>query len=152
MNGELDLDLEFQVRAFLLAVRAVADIVADRIYPAPAPQNAPSPFVTFQRISVDRNYTIYGPAALTGAVLQIDCWSDAPEYQGNYREAKLLGIAVRQALHGFRGMMGLLHIQETNIESERDLFEAQDHTRRVSFDFRFWYDEDELPSATHAHP
>ena len=61
MNGELDLDLEFQVRAFLLATRAVTDIVADRVYPAPAPQNTPSPFVTFQRISVDRNYTIYGP-------------------------------------------------------------------------------------------
>ena len=99
--------------------------------------------MTFQRISVDRNYTIYGPDALTGALLQIDCWSDAPEYQGSYRDAKLLGIAVRQALHGFRGMMGPLRIQETNIESERDLFEAQDHTRRVSFDFRFWYDEDD---------
>ena len=143
MNGELDLDLEFQVRAFLLASEAVTDIVADRVFPAPAPQNTPAPYVTFQRITADRNYTIQGPDRLTGALLQIDCWSDAPEYQGSYSAAKLLGKAVRNALHGFRGMMGPLRIQETDIESERDVFEAQDLTRRVSFDFRFWYDEDD---------
>ena len=38
MSGELDLDLEFQVRAVLLAAPDVAAIVGDRIYPAPAPQ------------------------------------------------------------------------------------------------------------------
>ena len=97
--------------------------------------------MTFQRITADRNYTIHGPDLLVGALLQIDCWSDAPEYQGSYSAAKLLGKAVRVALHGFRGMMGTLRVQETNIESERDVFEAQDMTRRVSFDFRFWYDE-----------
>jgi hypothetical protein len=142
MAVDLSYDLELQVRAFLLAIPAVTDIVGERIFPAPAPQNTASPFVTFSRITADRNYTIYGPDKLTGGLLQIDCWSDAPEYQGSYRIAKSLGIAVRQALHGFRGMMGALRIQETTIEAERDIFEAQDHTRRVSFDFRFWYDED----------
>lgn len=143
MSVDLSFDLELQVRAFLLASPDVFAIVRDRVYPAPAPQNVASPFVTFSRITAERNYTIYGPDRLTGALLQIDCWSDAPEYQGSYRIAKQLGIAVRQALHGFRGMMGPVRIQETDLEGERDLFEAQDHTRRVSFDFRFWYDEDE---------
>jgi hypothetical protein len=137
------LNFEYNLRAFMLADANLQSLVADRIFPAPAPQNTPAPYITFQRVSTDRVYDIYGYAKLCGPLVQIDSWSDAPEYNGSYAEARLIGESVRQLLNGFRGMMGPLVVQETTISAERDLFEAQDHTRRLSFDFRFWFAEDD---------
>jgi len=141
MTIDPTLDIEYQVRAFLLADADVASVVGTRVFPAPAPQNTAAPFVTLQRVSTERVYSDDGYSKLCGPLLQIDCWSDAPEYAGSYLEAKKAAQAVRHALNGFRGMMGPLRVQETTIETEHDLFDAQDRTRRVSYDFRFWHDD-----------
>jgi hypothetical protein len=143
MTVDITLDLEYQLRAFLLAAPDIVAIVGSNgVFPAPAPQNTRAPYVTFQRISAQREYDIYGYAMLAGPMIQIDCWVDAPEYNGNYAGAKLLAQAVRQTMNAFRGYLGPLRVQQTTIDSERDYYEQQDHTRRVSFDFRFWFEED----------
>ena len=138
--------LEAELRAFLLADAMIASLVGTGsgfagVYPAPAPQGAPSPFVTFQRITADRVYSIYGPSGLAGPLIQIDCWSEAPEHGGTYGETKDLAEAVRRRLDGYRGAMGSVTVQEVTIETESDLYEPQDKTRRVSFDFRIWFEE-----------
>ena len=48
---------------------------------------------------------------------------------------------MRRRLDGYRGAMGSLTVQEVTIETESDLYEPQDKTRRVSFDFRIWFEE-----------
>jgi uncharacterized protein DUF3168 len=137
----LDNDLEVNLRQWLVATLP-GGLVDERIFPAPAPQNSVAPYITFQRISTERVYSFDGYSKLAGALVQIDCWSDAPEYAGSYAEAKNVANEVRKLLVDYRGNFGPVVIQETTIESEHDLFEAQDHTRRVSFDFRFWFEEE----------
>jgi hypothetical protein len=134
--------LEVELRAFMLADAAIAARVGERIYPAPAPQNATMPFITFQRISATREYTLAGPAGLAGALMQIDCWADAPEYDGNYAVTKDIATAVRLCLEGYAGLLTSIYVQEITVDNERDIFEPQDKTRRASFDFRIWYDEE----------
>lgn len=135
--------LEAELRTFLLGDATIAGLLgaAGAVYPAPAPQNTPSPFVTFQRIAADRIYSLRGPSGLAGPLIQIDCWSEQPELGGSYAQAKALGEAVRKRLDGYRGAMGSVAVKEITIEGERDLFEPQDKTRRVSFDFRIWHEE-----------
>lgn len=138
--------LELELRAFLLADAAIAAQLGtapgfDGIYPAPAPQNCPSPFITFQRITAERVYSNDGFSGLAGPIIQLDCWVESPELNGSYAAAKNLGEAVRRRLDGYVGPMGSVMTRGATIESERDLYEPQDRTRRVSFDFRIWYDE-----------
>jgi hypothetical protein len=138
---DLATTLEYQLRLFLLADPDIAALVGTRVYPSPAPQNAEMPCITFQRVSTDREYSLDGRSGLAGPIIQIDCWSDAPEYAGKYATAKTVAETVRLILESFRGFMGPVRVQEVTITSERDLFEAQDRTRRVSIDYRIWHDE-----------
>jgi hypothetical protein len=138
-------DLEAELRAFLIADAAVAALVGERVYPAPAPQNSLMPFVTFQRISATREYTLAGPAGLAGVLMQIDCWADAPEYDGNYAVTKEVATAVRLCLEGYSGLFTSIYVQEITVDNERDVFEPQDKTRRASLDFRIWHNEEFTP-------
>ena len=133
--------LEYQLRLFLLNDSDVAALVADRVFPAPAPQNAVMPLITLQRVSADREYALEGRVGMTGALVQVDCWADAPEYAGSYGIAKQVAEVVRLKLEGFMGYMGVLRIYEVTIASESDMFETMDRTRRVSADYRIWYAE-----------
>jgi Protein of unknown function (DUF3168) len=133
--------LEYQLRQFLLGLTDLAALVADRVFPAPAPQNAIMPLVTLQRISTAREYALQGRVGLAGAVIQIDCWADAPEYAGSYALAKQIAETVRLSLESFQGFMGPVRIQEVTLDTENDIFEPMDRTRRVMADYRIWYDE-----------
>jgi hypothetical protein len=138
-------DLEAELRAFLIADPGVSALVGQRVYPAPAPQNATMPFITFQRISVSREYTLAGPAGLAGVLMQIDGWADAPEYDGNYAVTKEIATAVRLCLEGYAGLFTSIYVQEITVDNERDIFEPQDKTRRASLDFRIWHVEEVTP-------
>jgi hypothetical protein len=99
------------------------------------------PLITLQRISTDRDYTLQGRSGLAGALIQIDCWADAPEYAGTYGTAKLVADTVRLKLESYLGDMGLVRIREVTIATDSDMFETMDRTRRVSADYRIYYDE-----------
>ena len=133
--------LEYQLRLFLLNDNDVATLVADRVFPAPAPQNSVMPLITLQRVSADREYALEGRVGMAGALVQVDCWADAPEYAGSYGVAKQVAEVVRLKLESLMGYMGVLRIYEITIASESDMFETMDRTRRVSADYRIWYAE-----------
>jgi hypothetical protein len=133
--------LEYQLRLFLLNDGDVAALVADRVFPAPAPQNSVMPLITLQRISTDRDYVLEGRTGLAGALIQIDCWADAPEYAGTYGTAKHVADTVRLKLESYFGYMGAVRIREVTIATDSDMFETMDRTRRVSADYRIYYDE-----------
>ncbi len=133
--------LELELRGFLLADPAIAAIVGDRIYPDPAPQNAVMPFITLGRVSALHEYDLDGYAGQAGPLIQIDCWADAPEYNGNYGLTKQLGLAVKNRLNGYIGPIGVIPRADAAIATERDIFDPQDRTRRASIDFRIWHDD-----------
>ena len=143
MNGIVDqaLLLEYALRQFLLTDSDVTSLVSNRVFPAPAPQNSVMPLITLQRVSADREYALEGRVGMAGALVQVDCWADAPEYAGSYGVVKQVAEVVRLKLESLMGYMGVLRIYEITIASESDMFETMDRTRRVSADYRIWYAE-----------
>ncbi len=136
--------IESGLRAYLMADSGVAALVADRIYPAPAPQGAVMPFVTWQRISGLRVQSLGGPSGLAQPTIQLDCWAETGtrnETGDGYGQAKALAQAVRQALDGKTGILLDGMRSAILLLDERDLFEGEARTVRVSMDFRIWHEE-----------
>lgn len=86
-------ELQTLIYNLLVADAGVHAICADRIYDLP-PKAAVYPYVSFGPSDVldDDSDCINGEIE----VIQLDCWSTA---QDGFREVKLLGAAVKNALH-----------------------------------------------------
>lgn len=136
--------IESGLRALLIADAGVKALVADRVYPMPAPQNGQYPFLTWQRISGQRVFSMGGPSGLAEPRFQIDVWSanreNRPDGGGPYAEARSIADAVRRALDGFNGTLDGIRASAILLD-ERDLFENESGTTRVSMDFRIWHEE-----------
>jgi hypothetical protein len=130
---------EVLVRTRLLAdPEVVTALSGGSIYPLLRPQTEPLPAITYQRISATRFDPLEAPMPLADARLQLDCWAKS------YAEVKDLARAVRQSLNGFAGPPGprpcLRAIRA--FPDDRDLFESESGTYRVSQDFSVWWEED----------
>jgi hypothetical protein len=123
---------EAAVRACLVANAEVAALVASRIYALKLPQPPTLPAVTYQRISAQRDHTLSGPSGLVRSRVQIDAWGRT------YSEAKSVADAVRRALAHFEDAT----VQAALITSDRDLFEDEVNTYRISSDWIIWFVEE----------
>lgn len=85
------------LRAFLLQYPAITAEVSSRVYPAPLPQNATLPALTYTDISDVGSYSMDGPDCLHRVYMQIDHWAETRE------EARRVESATRTALSGFLG-------------------------------------------------
>lgn len=136
--------IETGLRAHLIADATLAALVVDRVYPMPAPQNAGYPFVTWQRISGERVFSLGGPSGLAYPRFQIDVWSDSRENRpaggAPYLESRAIADAIRRALDGFNGTLDGIRVSAILLD-ERDLFENEGGITRVSMDFRIWHEE-----------
>jgi len=59
----------------LIDAPAVAELVAQRVYPDVAPQGEPLPLIVFDRSSSQPTYTIDGGLAAMAANISIACWA-----------------------------------------------------------------------------
>lgn len=138
-------DIGVGLRELLLADPGVAALVIDRVYPAPAPQDVAFPFITFQRITTTRDYTLEGPCGLAAATFQVDCWVQSREAQqaagGAYLQARALAKAVRLALNVTNGTIAGVGCS-ISLANERDLVESEPRLRRCSMDFTILHDEE----------
>jgi hypothetical protein len=128
------------LRAFLLADAGVTAIAADRVYSAPAPQDAKMPFVTYTRVTGDRVRSLTGPSGLAWPSYQIDCLSDDGQLGGSYSQATDLADAVRTALDGFIGKWSGLDVR-ISLLAELDTSEDLTRAIRVSQTYRIWHQE-----------
>jgi hypothetical protein len=72
-----------------------------RIYPGHIPQRATLPAYSYFRQTETPRYYLAGPATgLADVQYQFDCWSTT------YLDVSVMESALRQALHGYRGLMG----------------------------------------------
>lgn len=123
---------------------AVADLVADRIYPLQAPDAATFPLVVITKAAGAGEYDLQGDTGLEGARVQID------SYAVGYAEAVKLKKAIRRFLSGYQGgpansggacaIQGAFCINDvdlTDSASER----AGPRLRRRMLEFRIWNTE-----------
>lgn len=95
-----------------------------RVYPLSAPQGAPLPRITYQRISTAPENTLGGRANLDQVRVQLDCWAST-----------LAGVAAlasqaRDAMEA-QGFKALL-------QGQFDTYEQDTQVYRRSMDFRCW--------------
>ncbi len=107
-------DLAAALFARLSTDAAVAALVAQRIYPIIAPQEAATPFIVQARSSTQRFTALSGPGGLAQARVEISAWADT------FDACRALADAVRLALDGFSGSAGGVVIRASRLDAERD--------------------------------
>lgn len=112
----------------------VAAALATRIYPITLPQSVDLPAASYQLISTVPAYGHDG-AGPEGVRMQIDV------YGLTHLSARTITDAVRDALEGFRGIMGGVYgvpIGGVFIAGQTDFYEDAARVYRISTDFMFW--------------
>ena len=122
-------------------VNLIDPVATGSIYANIVPENARSPFITFQRVTGDKIRDINGPSGLANTTFQIDVYSKS------YLESKQLADAVRLILDGFRGTVTIgadsVRIAGVSFQAERDFIDdtAKPKLYRSSVDYLFMYEE-----------
>lgn len=119
--------IEADVRTYLLADPDVATLIGERYYPAPLPQTAALPAVTYQRVFGTEGITHQGPDGLERSRLQFDCWATT------YGEAATLAEDVTDALRLY---------PEARIVNVMDAPEPEVALRRRLVEVSIWHQEE----------
>lgn len=122
--------LEAALYTRLAGFAGLAALVAARIYPLVAPENAERPFVVFQRVSTPRASAMGSDPGLALPRLQITSWADDP------LEAKDVKEQVRAALQRWRGTVAGVEVQDSYILDERDRYDEQTRLFGIDLDVR----------------
>ncbi len=94
----------------------LSSVAGGRRYWVSAPQSLSTrPYIIMLRVSGNRDYAMSGPTGYVQSRIQVDI------YDESYGGAKTVARAVRDAVSGFAGTIGGVHIQRISVESERDL-------------------------------
>ena len=139
--------IEYAVRARLLAVAAVTNLVGGtttpRIYVAEMPQveRPVWPCITIHLISGAPEYHIDSAAGVAEVRLQIDCWSGKRPNVDAYDEARRLGEAVRGALSAYTGTISGETIQSSFLTQRRAPYDDGSEVYRESQDWMIGYTE-----------
>lgn len=121
---------------------AITSLVGTRVYATIAPSSVTYPHITFKVNSDAPEHHMAGAAGLTRVLLQVDAWA----YVVSERQA--ISEALRNALDGFKGLMGTeqLDVRSCFLEN-RNTFEEPDPqgrnlpVHRTSMDFSIWHVE-----------
>jgi hypothetical protein len=101
-------------------------LVSTRIYPLVAPQNATKPYITYSRISTQREYSYSGYSNLQRVRFQISCYAET------YAAAKAIAIQVMAAVEAWTA------VQAAFVENQTDLFEKETKLYHVPVDIFVW--------------
>jgi len=125
---------------YLNANVALTALVVDRFYPGQAPETVSNyPFVVMSRISSEGSHHMEAATKVAIDTYQFDVWAITDES----REA--VSEAIREALDGFRGIMGAsTEIRRIIIKNQLDtIIDARDGSQipnfRTVLDFDFIY-------------
>lgn len=111
------MSIEAEMVKFLKADATVKGLVAERVYPVLAPDDADAPYIVYRRMGTPRAETMQG-AGTPDPRFRFKCWAS------NYEQAIVLADAVRARMDGQRGEWGGIHVQRVKLEDESDVFDA----------------------------
>lgn len=130
------------VVAYLKANAGVSAIVATAVYSQNLPQKSaaggfnPLPAVVCSQISGDRPSTMEGATGIDKGRFQFSCMAM------DYKTAKQLSQAVRQALNRISGAIGSgTVILDSSLINERDMYNPTSLEFRTDLDFEIWHRE-----------
>lgn len=107
---------EAAVRNRLVTTTAVSTIVGSKVYPVLAPADAALPFITWRRMSVQRQQSLQGPIGVPTVMLSVDLFAET------YEAARELADAVRLSLDGWGGTFQNTVVSNVSLENESDGF------------------------------
>ena len=104
-------------------------MIGNRIYPQAIPGNASYPAITYNEIAGLGHHDIN----VNFPRLQYSCYST------NYIQAKQLRKSVKDALKGFKGLMGDMRIIQIAVEGEYETYESDRGIHGALIDFKIIY-------------
>lgn len=108
----------------------VGALVANRIYPAPAPQDVQVPYVSYQIISNEPHDTKTGASTLDRFRVQVDSWAKNPS------DTASISSACRTALDRYTpGTVGGVNVDGIRYENEFTDYETDTDLCRKSADY-----------------
>lgn len=129
-------DIQDALFTRVTGVAGVTALIGTRMYPADSvPQDPTYPFLTYQRVSTQRESVSGSDIALVWARFQFDSFADT------YDDAVALAAQVRAALQRYNGTVDGVVIQQVFMANELDDFEASVEKGRVIQDYIVWYEE-----------
>lgn len=114
-------------------VALLAPLVGGRVYPAPAPRDVASPFLTYQRITTTPYERTVDPTVkpLEAVLMQLDCYAEDSSSGGatgfGYEDAVDLAAAVRAALFNSSSAFTDVEVDDVEFAEEQDLGETGAH-------------------------
>lgn len=128
-------DIRAGLRTFLLADGPVAALVGTRIYPVKLPQGIVAASLVYNEISGVGDHNMEGASGLVQVRMQVGAWAQSAD------GAHGLYLAVKEAIDGYRGMMGDVAVQGVFIDSWRDIDDTVANMRGKVADYFIWYAE-----------
>lgn len=114
-------------------LKANVAAVGNRVYPAPLPQGATKPALTYWRVDDIPTYGYAGDLGLNTARVQLDIWADT------LASIETVKGQLKSALSGFRGQMGSTTVGGAFLLDFRDALDAESGTRRGIMDVQINY-------------
>ena len=121
--------LETEIRKYLIEQPSIKNVINNRIYPHVIPENAPFPAIAYNEVSGLGHHDIN----VNFPRLQYSCYST------QYVEAKQLRRYVKDALKGYKGMMGDKKIIQISVEGEYETYESDRGIYGALIDFKIIY-------------
>jgi hypothetical protein len=118
---------EAKLYTLLYSDSGVSSLVSSRIYPCVAPQDAPLPYIVYQRVTSGRVYDLDGYAHLENVRMQIDCYAETSV------EAWNIADAVADAMRGSGSF---------SVGGDDPMEMSEDGAFRVSCDYSIWDNND----------
>jgi hypothetical protein len=104
------------LRNYVLADPAIADVIGSRMFPTIIPQGTTFPCIGYMQASAVRLNALDGPTKLAQWRMSFTVLSET------YQEAKDLGDAIRKRLDGARGTFGTTKFGQIKLDMEIDGF------------------------------
>jgi hypothetical protein len=118
------------LRAHMLGYPGVTNAIGSRVYPAPLPQGATLPAVTYHDVSNVGSTSNDGPDCLERARYQLDHWAETKE------EATRIERLTRAVLSGYSGRWGALTIGGVFRRNSWTLYEPETQLWRAITDYQ----------------
>ena len=67
----------------------IRNLASGRVFPGVAPANTPAPYVTYLRVSGNRDWTLAGPSGALMAAVQVNAWANTPKEAAEIMEQAL---------------------------------------------------------------
>ena len=127
---------ESELKAYLLTIPALTNLVGSRIYGILRQQSQDLPAILIQRVQTTRQPKFCATDKLVSSDIQIDAYAMTGD------SGWALAAALRATLMDFTGTMGAAYVDKVMLTNEFPLNDPDPGVIRITQLYNFWYVED----------